>query len=166
MDMHEYTLEEISFSRKEDCRVLESVLNNWLSKPKILNYVEPKLNFPFKFKKWLSIYKNNKTNTFIIKKENWIIGYISIRISNDKNQCQLFHLFIDKSFRNNNLAQLLITKSEEFGKSIGMKIFTAELVTKNLAAINLFEKLGYKEKILKSHGYIKMVKVITKPFNS
>ena len=32
----EYTLEEISYSRKEDRRIMESVLKNWLVDPKAL----------------------------------------------------------------------------------------------------------------------------------
>ncbi len=160
MNMHEYKMEEILFSRKEDCRILESVLSDWLSKPKILNYVEPKLNFPFNFKKWLSIYKNNNTNTFVIKKKNWIIGYISVQISHNKKNCELFHLFIDKSFRNNALGQLLINRSEEFGKLKGVETFSVNLINKNQAAINLFEKLGYNKKVIKNNGSLKMVKVI------
>ena len=31
--MQEYTLEKISYSRKEDCRIMESVLNKWFKDP-------------------------------------------------------------------------------------------------------------------------------------
>ena len=34
----EYTLEQISYSRKEDRRIMESVLRNWLYDPKALNF--------------------------------------------------------------------------------------------------------------------------------
>ena len=33
MSEQEYTLEEISYSRKEDCRIMEAVLKNWFQKP-------------------------------------------------------------------------------------------------------------------------------------
>ena len=39
----EYTLEEISYSRKEDCRVMEAVLSGWFKNPKVLNFVDPNL---------------------------------------------------------------------------------------------------------------------------
>ena len=52
MAEEEYTLEEISYSRKEDCRIMEAVLKNWFQNPKTLNFVSPNLSFPFKFKKW------------------------------------------------------------------------------------------------------------------
>ena len=39
MSEQEYTLEEISYSRKEDCRIMEAVLKNWFQSPKALNFV-------------------------------------------------------------------------------------------------------------------------------
>ena len=39
MDNREYTLEKISYSRKEDCRIMESALARWFKDPKILNLV-------------------------------------------------------------------------------------------------------------------------------
>ena len=46
----EYTLEEISYSRKEDRRIMESVLKSWLVDPKALNFFSPESKYPFKFK--------------------------------------------------------------------------------------------------------------------
>ena len=56
MVKQEYTLEEISYSRKEDRKIMESVLNRWFIDPKTLNFVSPEFNYPFKFKKWLNLY--------------------------------------------------------------------------------------------------------------
>ena len=50
MNMQEYTLEKISYSRKEDCRIMDSVLRKWFKDPKVLNLVSPNLTYPFNFK--------------------------------------------------------------------------------------------------------------------
>ena len=52
----EYTLEEISYSRKEHRRIMESVLTNWLVDPKALNFFSPESKYPFKFKKWVQLH--------------------------------------------------------------------------------------------------------------
>ena len=49
MKKQEYTLEEISYSRKEDRRIMERVLNGWFKDPKALNFTAPGFSFPFKF---------------------------------------------------------------------------------------------------------------------
>ena len=55
MNEGEYTLEKISYSKKEDCRIIESVLNGWFQNPKTLNLVSPNLTYPFKFKDWACV---------------------------------------------------------------------------------------------------------------
>ena len=42
MNLHEYTLEKISYSRKEDCRIMETVFKHWLKDPKELNFFSPR----------------------------------------------------------------------------------------------------------------------------
>ena len=86
MNEQEYTLEEISYSKKEDCRIMEAVLNSWFQNPKTLNLISPNLTYPFKFKQWVSkyYYDNGKEIiTKILKQHNWIIGHVSIRIEED-----------------------------------------------------------------------------------
>ena len=86
MSEQEYTLEEISYSRKEDCRIMEAVLKNWFQSPKALNFVSPNLSFPFKFKKWVSVnYADmvDKITTIVLKQDDWIIGHISMRVIED-----------------------------------------------------------------------------------
>ena len=87
MDEHEYTLEKISYSKKEDCRIIESVLNGWFQNPKTLNLVSPNLTYPFKFKDWVS--KNYSTRqreviSFVLKTRKWIVGHISYYIEKNR----------------------------------------------------------------------------------
>ena len=63
----EYKVEEISYKRKEDRRILEAVLKTWFKNPKLLNLVSPSLKYPFNFKEWLKIYSRIHTRSIILK---------------------------------------------------------------------------------------------------
>ena len=143
MNEREYTLEKISYSKKEDCRILESVLNQWFKNPKTLNLVSPKLAYPFKFKNWvLNNYKSAQTiSSIVIKRKNWIIGHISYRF--EKNKTHLFHLIIDEKFRRLGLAQTLVRKVEKDCFLKQKDYLILNILNKNDIAVNLFEKLGY-----------------------
>ena len=159
MSEQEYTLEEISYSRKEDCRIMEAVLKNWFQSPKALNFVSPNLSFPFKFKKWVSVsYADivDKTTTIVLKQDDWIIGHISMRIIEDN--AHLFHLFIAPSNRKCGLATKLVNAIENQGKNLGCKTFSLNIVPKNNIAKKLYEKLGYKETQRSESHSIKMEK--------
>ena len=125
----EYTLEEISYSRKEDSRILEAVLKNWFKDPKSLNFVDPRMSFPFQFKEWLKLsYQTEQTITTILKKDLWIIGYLSMHLRLERKNCYLFHLFIDPQFRNKGLAQRITKEMETYGKQLGAQSFSIFLV--------------------------------------
>ena len=159
MDEGEYTLEEISYSRKEDCRIMEAVLKNWFQSPKALNFVSPNLTFPFKFKKWVSVpYAEmvEKITTIVLKQDDWIIGHISMKVIEDN--AHLFHLFIAPSHRKCGLATKSVNAIENQGKNLGCKTFSLNIVPKNDIAKKLYEKLGYKETQRSESHSIKMEK--------
>ena len=144
MDKHEYTLEKISYSEKEDCRIIESVLSGWFQNPKTLNLVSPNLTYPFKFKDWVSknyLKRSKPIISIVIKSKNWIVGHISYRI--EKNKVHLFHLIIDKKFRGLGLANLLIDKVERDCFLKQKDFITLNVLKKNKEALNLYKKLGY-----------------------
>ena len=144
MDEREYTLEKISYSKKEDCRIIESVLNGWFQNPKTLNLVSPNLTYPFKFKDWVSknyIKDSKQIISIVIKNKSWIVGHISYRI--EKNKVHLFHLIIDKKFRGLGLAKLLIGKAERDCIIKEKCYITLNVLKKNKEALSLYKKLGY-----------------------
>ena len=146
MDKQNYTLEEISYSRKEDRRIMESVLNSWFQNPKTLNLVSPSLTYPFKFNDWIKkIYSNKqgKVISIVIRKNQWIIGHISYHI--EKNKYHIFHLFIKKEYRKLGLATKLIKKIENHCFMKKVNYISLKVVKKNKEAINLCTKLGYKQ---------------------
>ena len=158
MNMQEYTLEKISYSRKEDCRIMESVLRKWFKDPKILNLVSPNLTYPFNFKDWVSKNYSNcqfPTISIVILKKNWIVGHISFRVK--KNNVQVFHLVIDEQYRRRGLAKLLIAEVENHCLKL-RKTITIKVYRKNQEALNLYKNLGYTIMYSKSLRSVKMQK--------
>ena len=158
-----YTLEKISYSKKEDCRIIESVLNGWFQNPKTLNLVSPSLTYPFKFKEWVS--RNyyeiaEPIISIVIKNKKWIIGHISYRI--EEKEVRLFNLIIDEKFRRRGLAKLLIENVEKDCCFKQREYITLNVLKKNKEAIMLYKKLGYSIFDNKKSKKIKMKKKLAK----
>ena len=145
MATKEYTLEEISFSKKEHRIIMESALNKWFAIPKILNFVEPKITYPFKFKNWLSIYgeNKNKTTILILRHNHWIIGYVSIII--DDNKGRILHLFIDPDYRRQGFGSILLTEIENYSRESGVITIQLRTQKKNKISLDFFTKLKYQK---------------------
>ena len=154
----EYTLEEISYSQKEHRYVMESVLNKWFAIPKVLNFVEPQITYPFKFKNWLSIYNENKSNTtiLILRHSHWIIGYVSIVIDNYKGK--ILHLFIDPNYRRQGFGSILLTEIEKYSRQSGVNTIQLRTQKKNKINLDFFKKLKYQENKQIKPKYIRMKK--------
>ena len=158
MDIQEYTLEKISYSRKEDCRIMESVLTKWFKDPKILNLVSPNLAYPFKFKDWISKnYSNHQfpTTSIVILKKRWIVGHISFQV--ERKKVRIFHLVIDKQYRRLGLATMLIAEVEKHCKRL-RKTITLNILQNNIKAINLCKNLDYEVLSRRGSRSIKMQK--------
>ena len=143
----EYTLEEISYSRKEDRRIMESVLKNWLADPKALNFFSPESKYPFKFKKWVQLHysKNNMSTTTIVLKHNeWVIGHVSLKTK--KEGTELLHLFVDSKYRKKGLGLRLLKESESYVDNSKIRSITAKLQKKNIVLKRILEKSGYRYK--------------------
>ena len=147
----EYKVEEISYERKEDRRILEAVLKNWFKNPKILNLVSPSLKYPFNFKEWLKIYSKIHTRSIILKVDNWIIGHLSIKQDLKSNRIHLFHLLIDPKHKRNGYGSKLINKAEEIGNYLKVNLITLNVIRSNKTAIKLYDNLGYKINLEKSN---------------
>lgn len=147
----EYKVEEISYKRKEDRRILESVLKTWFKNPKLLNLVSPSLKYPFKFKEWLKMYSRIHTRTIILKINKWIIGHLSIKQDLKSNRIHLFHLVIDPKHIGQGYGSKLILKAEEIGQYLEVNLVTLNVLSSNENALKLYKKLGYKVNLDKSN---------------
>ncbi len=157
MNLHEYTLEKISYSRKEDCRIMESVFKKWFKNPKELNFFSSDLLFPFKFKNFLKNY-NNKTHSLALKHQDWIIGHISFQKQN--GSIFISHLFIESKYRKFGLATILLNEIEKISSELSAKSISVKIISKNIKAIKLFEKLSYKIRKRPKSGFLEYLKNI------
>ena len=140
----EYTLEEISYSRKEDRRIMESVLKNWLVDPKALNFFSPESKYPFKFKKWVQLHymKNISTTTIVLKHNGWVIGHVSLKTRNERTE--LVHLFVDSKYRKKGLGLRLLKETESYIIDSKIRSITAKVQKKNIAFKKILERSGYR----------------------
>ena len=83
------SISSMSYEKKDDVRILTSCLSEWFSNPKILHFVSSSMRYPFKIQQWINQSYLNQSNTLVLKLDNWIIGHISIRMNDQKNQ----HIF-------------------------------------------------------------------------
>ena len=143
----EYTLEEISYSRKEDRRIMESVLKSWLVDPKALNFFSPESKYPFEFKRWVQLHyskSNMSTTTIVLKHNEWVIGHISLKTK--KEGTELLHLFVDSKYRRTGLGLRLIKETESYIVDSKIKLITAKVQKKNIVLKKILERSGYKYK--------------------
>ena len=152
----EYTLEEISYSRKEDKRIMESVLTSWLVDPKALNFFSPESKYPFKFKKWVQLhYSKDILNiiSIVLKHNEWIVGHVSLKTI--KGRTELLHLFVDSKYRKKGLGLKLLQEIENYGIKSGIKSIRATAQKRNTNYKKLLERSGYKFKISNPNLMIK-----------
>ena len=143
----EYTLEEISYSRKEDRRIMESVLKSWLVDPKALNFFSPESKYPFKFKKWVQLHysKNNiNTTTIVLKHNEWVIGHVSLKTK--KERTEILHLFVDSKYRKKGLGSILLKEIENYRNDLKIDSIAAKVQKKNIAFKKVLERSGYRYK--------------------
>ena len=152
MHKSEYSISKISYVKADISRIMHACLKNWLIDPKILNFVSPSLNFPFRYTQWLKLYKsmtkkNIENQSYVIKKnKDLIVGHISLFVNRADNEAHLFHLIIDKKFRRNGLAQELIDFAEGYLIKKGTGTIRLYVNKKNKAMTKLIEKVGYVPK--------------------
>jgi len=152
----EYTLEQISYSRKEDRRIMESVLRNWFNDPKALNFFSPGSKYPFNFKKWVQMhYSINSINitTIVLKHNEWVIGHASLKAI--KERAELLHLFVDSKYRGKGLGLRLIKEIEDHKVDSKIESITAKVQKKNIVLKKILKRSGYRYKNSKQNLMIK-----------
>ena len=158
MKIQKVSFIEVSYHNDDDIRILNAILSNWLSNPKILHFTAPNHQYPFKISKWISLsYTDQNISTFCLKLDNWIIGHISIKLNIEEKSAHLFHLIIDEKYRKKGYAKRLVEHVEQ--KLLDKKEFnrlSLNCVKKNQSARALYQSLGFS--MVKEKRYIKMVK--------
>ena len=155
----EYTLEEISYLQKEDCRIMEAVLSKWFSSPKVLNFISPNQRYPFNFKKWLAtsyLPYIEEIKTIILKRNNLIIGHVSIRVKNKVGY--VFHHFVDTKFRRKGFGKILLEEIEFLSLINNARFLKVKINEKNKLAKDFYHQCNFVVNSESSSNFIKMIK--------
>lgn len=151
------TIEQVSYENAKQTRILQACLEAWFQNPKDLHLTAPQMSYPFNFNRWLiDSYSKQNTLTFILKKEKWIIGYMSLQLQPKNDFIHLFHVFIDRSFRGKDFSKLLAQKAISYAKEKNIPAITLFVNPNNQLAINLYESFGFKEISNSKAGSIRM----------
>jgi len=139
-------IEKVSYKNTKDIRILEATLANWFKNPKELNLIEPRMKYPFNFKKWVTLtYNNSDIKSFVLKENKWIVGIGNIIFNEDNKRAHALHIFIDEKYRRKGLATKMLQHLESLARDKRMSILTLRVMPKNEPAINLYEKMGFEE---------------------
>jgi len=151
------TIEQVSYENIKQARILQACLETWFKNPKDLHLTAPQMTYPFNFNRWIiDSYSKQNTLTFILKKEKWIIGYMSLQLQPKNDFIHLFHVFIDRSFRGKGFSRLLAKKAISYAEEESIPAITLFVNPNNQLAINLYESFGFKEIGYSKNGSIKM----------
>ena len=155
-------IKNTNYNKTKDIRILEAVLTNWFNNPKELNLIDPRMSYPFNFKKWIEIsYKESNVESYCCKDDKWIVGIGNIKLNQKSQKAHVFHIFTDPKYRNQGLAKKMLQYLENLAKNRKMKYLTINVMPKNKSAKALYEKLGFQKVKASDDKWEKMEKIIT-----
>lgn len=138
--------EEYSYSKPKDARILEACLKRWFANPKDLNLTDPRMAYPFNFKKWIALsYQSKQSHTYVMKENGWIIGMLSLKVDPDLQQAHLFHVFVDRNHRGRGHGKAIAEFAETTARKMGFRKMTLYVLPGNTRAKQLYENLGFKK---------------------
>ena len=134
-------------------KIIEATLNNVNDIANIEfnnDYLWNKLNLDEQIKNSKELLLDKKERVFLISKNDFFIGYISIRIENQIGE--IGYLSILKNYQGKGLGSNLISYVLEIAKKEKCKFITLAVWENNLA-LKLYKKLGFKIKSERKNFY-------------
>ena len=95
--------------------------------------------------------ENGKSKYFVLKQENEIIGFAGILLIID--EVNIMNIVVRKDKRNLGIGSLLLEKIIDFSEIHNATSITLEVNEKNVPAIRLYEKYGFKQVGLRRKYY-------------
>ena len=157
-----YSLGIAGINKYEKNNKLEPILPLYLKKPQAQRQFESKniqiqdmnfsdldnLNFSDFDDFWnINILKDELSSPnskfFVAKLDNKIIGFAGIKTILDETN--IMNIAVSKNYRRQGIATLLLKYIIEFCKENNILTITLEVNEKNLAALSLYQKVGFKE---------------------
>ncbi|WP_126993507.1 GNAT family N-acetyltransferase [Thermosipho globiformans] len=140
----ELIIEEIS---KSDIFNLYEYRKNILSEtPFLVTTLDDLMDFN-SFKNYIHFYiENDLRNIFVAKKDNSIVGEITILIHDKKRMRHVaeFGISVLKEYRGKGIGKKLIQTAEKWAFDKKVKRIQIEVMENNRVALNLYHSLGYK----------------------
>ncbi len=87
----------------------------------------------------------------VIKNENEIIGFAGIWMS--PVDCQITNIVVKKIYRKQGIGSLLLGRLIEIARETDFEILGLEVNEKNISAIKLYEKYGFKKVGIRKRYY-------------
>ena len=95
--------------------------------------------------------ENGKSKHFVAKQENEIVGFAGILLIID--QVNIMNIVVKKDKRNFGIGSLLLEEIIRYSKIHNATSITLEVNEKNIAAIKLYKKYGFKQVGLRRKYY-------------
>ena len=95
--------------------------------------------------------ENGKSKYFVAKQENEIVGFAGILLIID--QVNIMNIVVKKDKRNFGIGSLLLEEIIRYSKIHNVTSITLEVNEKNIAAIKLYKKYGFKQVGLRRKYY-------------
>lgn len=95
--------------------------------------------------------ENGKSKYFVVKQENEIVGFAGILLIID--EVNIMNIVVKKDRRNLGIGSLLLEKIIDFSKIHNATSITLEVNEKNIPAIKLYKKYGFKQVGLRRKYY-------------
>ena len=95
--------------------------------------------------------ENGKSKYFVAKQENEIVGFAGILLIID--QVNIMNIVVKKDQRNFGIGSLLLEEIIRYSKIHNATSITLEVNEKNIAAIKLYKKYGFKQVGLRRKYY-------------
>ncbi|MBQ7585469.1 MAG: ribosomal protein S18-alanine N-acetyltransferase [Desulfovibrionaceae bacterium] len=108
-------------------------------------------SLPWNYEQCQTALKQNKFAAFGLFKQDWLFAYISFYHIVD--EMEIVNVAVAANLRRKGYGRLLLTTALQVGKKMSMQKVALEVRRGNLAAIHLYESLGFVLQGVRKHYY-------------
>ena len=140
-------VKKINIHNYKNLNLIESILRNWFTNPKNLNFSEPHIKYPFNFKKWIKrFYQIDRYQGFFLIKKDWVVSFIIIEyLSKEKIEIKHTSCKSNYNHREENLIYFIKYFLKNFDKNSLSQILIKVVKNDNILSAALLEN-GFVKK--------------------
>lgn len=106
---------------------------------------------------FITLITDNDSTVLVAIVDNQIIGLVEIVFDNVSNEDDRFpvkrasveYLYVRPNFRRSGVGLLLLEAAKEWAKKKGKQVLTTSVYVKNKAALDLYNKAGFQEQVIR-----------------